>query len=267
MRRVIAAVITAAVVAAGVVAVRRGAVPEPGGVRWPLAIAAAGLAVIANNVICGLRWRLFLTDGRSRWDAVRTYSEAAFVSTFVPFGSEAYRSWGNRHALDAVVTDRILSGLAIAGAAAAGAVAVPWSPPISAAVLLGAAAVWFVLRRRLVADRVAVTLRRLVGAMMMSVLYILVSAVVFLLLFHGAGVPIGVADALAVTPAVLLGAAVPSISGVGPGLVVLSVFASSRGADPSRTATIIALLLGAQLLLGALGGALLVGRRVAERPS
>lgn len=247
----LALAVTAATVVVGASAVRAGGWPDFGGVAWGWLAAAYVTMAVANLVVCGLRWRVLAGPVVSAGRAVRLYAEAAVASTVLPFSGDVIRARHGR--LPSVVTDRLVGGAVIATAAG---VAVAASPALrSRAVVVAVFGLGFVVAAvgwsRF--TRALPSASAVAGGVALSFLYVGLCALGFGLLFRAVGVPVGPATVLAATPLVLLGASVPSVSGIGLGLVVLAWCSHRLGAGAAQTATLLSLLVGAQVAMCAPG--------------
>lgn len=261
MHRRLAVAGTAATVLAAALFLRHG-IPRPADPRWPMVVVACVAVLVANDGVCALRWRLFMPLSVSRTEAVRQYSEAAFINTILPFAGDAWRARSGRAALGAVISDRAVGGAVVAVGAVVSCAVIGYRGAgvmaIAAAIVV-AAALWLLLGHRLI-PRLRLDPQRLAQAAALTVLFLLISAVAFAAAFSAARIDISVVDALAITPLVLLAAAVPSLSGVGPGLVVLGWAAVRAGADSGQTADVVVVLLLGQLAVAVLGALSLAAR-------
>lgn len=235
--------------------------PRPAGLAWQPAAAAVILMVLANDAVCGLRWNLFRSPRGGDWEAIRRYAEAAMLSTLLPLAGDAWRARGGRRSLDGVALDRLISGSVIALCAVAAACALTYkvaTVAVAAAPVLALAAGWGLIRRRLGLQQVPAS--ALAAAAALSLLYVVLAALAFLLAFAAAGVRADVEHTVLVTPLVLLAAAVPSIAGLGPGAALLGWVAALAGATPGQTYSIVGLLVIGQLAVWLLGWISLAAR-------
>jgi hypothetical protein len=254
-------VVTAITLAVALAVFARRGWPRPAELRWAPAAASVLMMLVANDVVCGARWSLFRTPRAGVVDSVRRYAEAAMLSTLVPLGGDAWRARGGRAALDGVATDRLVSGVVVALAAlvSASALAYRVGPVVLAAaglvVLCGA---WLAVRRRL--GLAGLRASQLGAAAALSFLYMALAGVAFGLAFAAAGLAPQPERLLPLTPLVLLAAAVPSIAGLGPGLVLLGGAAIAAGGSPGQAASVAALVVLGQAAVWAAGWLSLLAR-------
>lgn len=264
LKRLASVAVSAAMVAVLAVAARDGAVPDVRSVRPAAALLLLVLVFLTNNVVCGVRWSLLLPGQGLRW-AVRRYTEAAFWGLVLPFAGDVYRSLGGRERVDAVVFDRLLSGLVILAAAgvSAATLALPTGALLGAlAVVAGALAAWARLRPRVLRDAPLPPARVLGGSLALTALYIACVALTVLTAGHAVGFAMPAATAILVAPMVLAGAAAPSLLGLSPGLAVLGWSYLHAGATAEQAATAVGLFAVSSLVLVALGGLSLLAARL-----
>lgn len=212
-------------------------------VRPVPAVAAVGVAVVGNALLCGWRWAVVgrLPVGR----ATRWYLEATFFSVLVPsgVGGDVYRigrdtGGGRAHAATAVAADRAVGGLATLALAV----------PCAFLVLPGRDAVWLaagaaaalpalvLVRRRLGARFAAVReigRGQVLAASGITAGYLLVFAGVLALSALAVGLHPGAADVVLWAPLVALAGMLPSVHGLGAAQGAVALFLVAAGGSGS----------------------------------